>query len=145
MNITLLLDEQLIGYRTYCARLLHKSEYREIALDLGIRFVNFPDVGLEQSLSDEEVWNYCVKEGYILLTDNRNSKGDESLARVIERLGRPSDYPAITIGDRIRFSNDQAYALSVVDSIVEQLFDIDQLRGTGRIFVPSSPYSGGSQ
>lgn len=47
----------------------------------------FRDVGLSERASDEIVWQFCQKNGYILLTGNRSTKdGNKSLELTVRRL-----------------------------------------------------------
>lgn len=48
---------------------------------IAIRFVGFEEVGLFENSSDRLVWQVAQSNQMIILTANRNMKGDESLSR----------------------------------------------------------------
>ena len=51
-------------------------------LDLiDVELVMFSDVSLPTDCSDRAVWRFAQAEGMILLTNNRNMEGDDSLER----------------------------------------------------------------
>ncbi len=136
MTNILLIDEQMTGLRNYCNRLLELSSLASLAKDMGISFVNFADEGLPESLSDDAVWDYCYRKGYILFTDNRNAEGEDSLEAVIQKRCDFAIFPVITIGNRERFKVEIAYAISALDKLIELIFDGDHHLGTGRIYIP---------
>jgi hypothetical protein len=71
----------------------------------------------------------------ILLTANRNSRGEDSLEVASRKWNRPDSLPVITIADADRLMADRKYAERVASRIMDLLADIDHLRGTRRLFV----------
>ena len=71
----------------------------------------------------------------VLLTHNRNMKGDDSLEQTIREDNTPTSLPAVTIGriDRIR---ERAYRERCAVRLIEIGLDIENYLGTGRIFIP---------
>jgi hypothetical protein len=51
-----------------------------------IRFVGFEDVGLLENSSDRVIWQVEQSSQMIILTANRNMKGDASLEQIILAL-----------------------------------------------------------
>jgi len=51
-----------------------------------IRFVGFEEVGLLESSSDRLVWQFAQSNQMIILTANRNVKGDDSLETEVRQL-----------------------------------------------------------
>jgi hypothetical protein len=136
MQVRLLVDEQLIGYRDFLNRLTRLSDLEIFAEDVGLQFFDFEDVGLQQSIQDDVLWLWCQENEYILFTQNRNSKGTRSLGETIRNMNENHHLPVITLGDLDRFREDTRYAQLVVDSIIEYANNLDNYRGTGRIYAP---------
>lgn len=134
--LTILLDEQLTGFIDIIRALAESDSWKSISELLEVRFVNFPGIGLRAGMSDRDLWQYCQSNGYYLLTDNRNLSGKESLEETIRLLNADECLPVLTISDRGRFANDREYADSVVESLLDKLIDAENLRGTGRLFLP---------
>jgi len=73
---TILVDHNLEGQ----AALLWSTFATEGWLDLtDFRLVTFAEIGLPFDASDREVWRFVQQHQMLLLTGNRNRKGDDSL------------------------------------------------------------------
>jgi len=72
----------------------------------------------------------------ILLTANRNMKGEDSLEQALREDNTPDSLPVITIGNLDRFSKEASYRSRCADRIVEIVLDIENYMGSGRIFIP---------
>ena len=72
----------------------------------------------------------------MLLTENRNAEGPESLEETIRTLNTPNSLPVLTMTNPRRFARDKSYADRVTDRVLDYLLDLDNLRGTGRLYVP---------
>lgn len=72
----------------------------------------------------------------ILLTANRSMKGKHSLEQVMREENMPSALPVITIGDSDRVLSDPNYRNRCVDRLIEIIFEIDDYKGTMRLFMP---------
>jgi hypothetical protein len=55
---------------------------------LTIRFFTFQEVGLPMDSSDRVVWQFAQTNQMILITANRNMKGDDSLEQTIREENR---------------------------------------------------------
>jgi hypothetical protein len=97
---------------------------------------SFADLGLFPESSDRDVWMKCQEEELLLITSNRNAKGADSLEEVIRTLGTSSCLPVFTIGDPRRLFRDREYAERAADRFLEDLFDMANHRGVGRIYIP---------
>jgi predicted nuclease of predicted toxin-antitoxin system len=105
-------------------------------LDLvSIRLITFADVGLPANSNDRAVWQFAQANRMILLTANRNAKGQDSLERVMREENTSTSFPIITIGDRSRVS-EYDYRDSCVEKLVEIVLDIQDYMGVGRLFIP---------
>lgn len=133
---TILLDEQLTGYVGYFRTLAESDAWKALTQLLGVRFTNFPEIGLAAGTVDRDVWHYCQTQRIYLLTDNRNRRGADSLEETIRQYNTPMSLPVFTVSDRDRFANDRAYAERVIGSLFDRLIDADNLVGTGRLFLP---------
>jgi uncharacterized protein with von Willebrand factor type A (vWA) domain len=58
------------------------------------------------------------------------------LEAVIQNENQPDSLPVKTIADATRILQDRLYAERVAERLLEYLMRIDEVRGTGRIYVP---------
>lgn len=100
-----------------------------------IRFVGFEEVGLLENSSDYLVWQLAQANQMIILTANRNMKGDDSLEQVIREDNTTTALPVVTIGNKERL-DEQSYRERCASRLVEILFDIDNYMGVGRVYIP---------
>lgn len=127
-----LVDHNIEGY----ALLLYGTLGTEGWLDfVPIRFILFPEVNLLVNSNDREVWRFAQTHHLILLTANRSMKGVNSLEQTIRDENTTTSYPVITIGtiDRI---NEREYREACAVKLVEIVLDLDNHKGTGRLFIP---------
>ena len=82
------------------------------------------------------VWDFCQREQMVLITANRNQDGDDSLETAIRTRSTPESLPVFTIADADEILRNRAYADRVVESMLQAILDIDNLRGTGRVWLP---------
>jgi hypothetical protein len=132
----ILADNNVIGQVAHLVHLMQAEPWVEFwrALDLNLR--SFDDVGLLPTSSDTEVWQKCQDEKLILVTDNRNDDAPDSMKAAIRDLGTPNSLPVFTIADLDRFMASREYQEKVVASFYEYLLRIDEVKGTGRLFLP---------
>ena len=64
-----------------------------------LRLVRFRDVGLPPDSTDRTVWRFAQTNGMILLTNNRNMAGVDSLEQAIRDENNSNSMPVLTIGD----------------------------------------------
>jgi hypothetical protein len=62
-------------------------------------------------------------------------KGTDSLERTIREENTATSMPVTTIGDMERF-RERTYREQCAGRLMETVIDIDNYRGTGRIFIP---------
>lgn len=128
----------LIDYnlQKYAAILLGKIA-NDGWLDLiPLSFIFFQDIELLTDSNDRVVWQLAQQSRVILLTANRNMKGEDSLEQVIREDNTPDSLPVITIGNLDRFSKEASYRSRCADRIIEIVLNIDNYMGVGRIFIP---------
>lgn len=102
---------------------------------MSIRFTGFEEVGLLKDSSDRLVWQVAQRNQMIILTANRNMKGDDSLEQVIREENTLQSLPVVTIGNKERL-DEQGYRERCASRLVEILFDIENYLGVGRIYIP---------
>nr|WP_226576357.1 DUF5615 family PIN-like protein [Microseira wollei] len=91
-----LIDYNLDGYALVFLGILTKRGWLEF---LSINFVTFREAGLSMDISDRAVWDYAQENQMMILTANRNMKGDDSLEQVIREENTAASFPVVTIGD----------------------------------------------
>lgn len=99
--------------------------------------VHFRDIGLDPSTDDEIIWQLCQTNGYLLLTGNRTTTDKHrSLKFVVRRLLTPNSLPIVTISNLKRVEADLAYCERCAERLTEIVLDLENLRGTPRLFIP---------
>jgi hypothetical protein len=116
--------------------LLQEESRLEFWQHLGLTVPSFTDLGLDPRSPDVDVWRACQAAELILITANRNDDGPDSLEMTIRTLNTPQSLPVLTLADANRVLNERSYAELVCDKLLEYLYDIDGLRGTGRLYLP---------
>jgi hypothetical protein len=130
--ITILVDQDIEGQ----ALTLWGTLVAEGWLALSpMQVVTFVQVGLPVDSSDRVVWRTAQVQGMVLLTHNRNMKGEDSLEQTIREDNTPTSLPVVTIGriDRIR---ERSYREHCAIRLVEIGMEIENYLGVGRIFIP---------
>ncbi|OQX22990.1 MAG: ACP S-malonyltransferase [Desulfobacteraceae bacterium IS3] len=130
--MSILLDHNIEGYGVMIWGTLAAEGWLEL---LPISLVNFSNAGLPFEISDRQLWRFVQEKRMILLTDNRNMKGSDSLEQTIREENTPMSLPVLTIGNVDRL-DEKAYREKVVTRLVEIVSDTDNYLGIGRIFIP---------
>lgn len=132
----LLADVHLEGHLRLLSILLEQPSRRELWDHLRLSVLRLPEIGLSRQATDVAIWQRCQESQLILITANRHDEGPTSLAHAIRTMNPPTALPVFTIGDANRFLDDRRYAERVVDKLLDYLFDMDNYRGTGRLYLP---------
>ncbi len=127
-----LVDYNLDGYALVLLGMLAKRGWLEF---LSVRFVTFREAGLSMDSSDRALWQYAQTNQTIILTANRNMKGEDSLEQVMREENTPASFPVVTIGDLDRL-DEFDYRERCVDRLIEIVLDIENYMGVGRLFIP---------
>ncbi|MGL4619209.1 MAG: ACP S-malonyltransferase [Chroococcidiopsis sp.] len=127
-----LIDYNLRGQATLLWGTIAAEGWLEL---LPIRFVGFEEVGLLENSNDRLVWQIAQANQMIILTANRNMKGDDSLEQVIREDNTLTSFPIVTIGNKERL-DEQSYSGRCASRLVEIMFDLDNYLGVGRIYIP---------
>jgi predicted nuclease of predicted toxin-antitoxin system len=128
-----LIDHNLRGHAVILLGSLTASGWLEL---ISIRFVLFEEVGLSIDSDDRVVWQFAQANQMILLTANRSMKGKNSLEQVMREENTSTSLPVVTIGNIDRLLAEPDYRESCVNRLVDIVVDIEDYRGTRRIFIP---------
>jgi hypothetical protein len=132
----LLVDADLQGVRLVLLGLFEQPERADLWNSLACMMPTFDDIGLDHASPDLVVWQTCQNNRLVLFTANRNARGKDSLEWAIRTFNQPNSLPVITLGTAFRFQTEPDYRHQVADKVLEYLFEIDNHRGVGRLWVP---------
>ena len=110
--------------------------WHDLWQDIGVTVYTFADLGLDRDVPDRELWRTCQHRGIMLVTGNRHRDDPDSLQATIATETRPGSLPVLTLADPNRVMVDRAYAERAAVRMMEILTDLDQNRGTGRLWLP---------
>lgn len=122
----MLFDVNLDGYRQRLVGILRKHGFEPILEEEHLLFATFSEIGIDPDTIDRSIWNYCQDQGWVLLTDNRNKDGHDSLQATLDDSWEIGCFPIVTIGDKDAFEKDFAYAARVAFDIADLLIGIKQ-------------------
>ncbi len=117
-------------------RLLTSAEWDALWTELAVRVESVASLSVPPNTTDADLWQPCQTQQIILITSNRNEEGPTSLEATIETSNTPTSLPVLTISEPQRLLSSRAYAHQVVERLVEYLIDVENLRGTGRLYLP---------
>lgn len=129
---SILLDHNLAGDVVFLLSSLAKIGWLEL---IEIQFITFAEAGLAEDSSDREVWRFAQKPQMLLLTDNRNMEGDDSLEQTLRDEITGESLPVLTIGDRDRLLEPD-YRDKCATRLVEIIIDLNFYLGYSRLFMP---------
>jgi hypothetical protein len=132
----ILADINIQGHLDVLLQVWQSEEWRAIWQELDLTVQTFEALGLTRDTSDAEVWQECQKRQIVLITANRNDDGPDSLESTIRNFGTPLSLPVFTVANARRVQLEAAYAARVAAKLLEHFLEIDQVRGTGRLYVP---------
>lgn len=130
--ITLLVDQNIEGNVVSLWGILAKDGWVDL---IPMRLVTFADVNLPVDSDDRVVWRFAQQHRMLLLTDNRNMKGDDSLELTLREEVAANSLPVITIGSRARL-DEHDYRQQCAYRLVEIVIDLDFYLGYSRLFIP---------
>jgi hypothetical protein len=127
-----LIDHNLTGEVDLLYGALAATGWLEL---VSIQFVTFADVNLPEDIDDRSLWRFVQAHQMLLLTENRNMKGMNSLEQTIREESTPLSLPIITIGSRDRL-DVRDYRRRCAERLAEIVIDLESYRGVSRIFIP---------
>ena len=93
-------------------------------------------MSLPADAADADLWEACQRHDVVLITANRNKNGLNSLEATIAERNQASSLPVLTVADADQILTSGDYARRVVSQLLEFLFDLENIRGTGRLYLP---------
>lgn len=131
-----LADVNIEGHVDYLMSIAQAAPWNGLWIDFGLSYARFGDVGLDRRAPDTEIWQLCQDEEWLLITDNRNQESIDSLETTIRSRNTIHSLPVLTIGSVQRLRQSRGYAEDIVIGLFGILMDLDNLRGTGRLYLP---------
>jgi len=128
----ILVDYNLTGYIVLLQGTLAADGWLEL---LSIRFVTLQEVGLATDTNDRIIWRFVQSNQMLLLTANRNAKGEDSLEQTIREEGNSTSLPVITIGNLDRLI-EREYREQCSARLADIVLFIENYLGVNRLFIP---------
>src|SRR5258708_5791329 len=141
----LLADVHSEGHLEVLLRICRSPQWREVWVALKVRVCAFDTFGFDRRMKDSDLWEFCQRQDLLLVTNNRNQEDADSLQATIASRNSLASLPVLTLADADLILNDRSYAERAAIRLMEILLDVDAERGTGRLFLPSTPESEGAQ
>ncbi|MCI0641973.1 MAG: hypothetical protein L0Y72_28715 [Gemmataceae bacterium] len=132
----ILADINIQGQVNLLVRIMQADPWKLFWDDLSLKYASFADLGLADKASDSLVWETCQLQEFVLVTDNRNQKTPDSLEATIRAKNTNSSSPVFTIANVPHLSDSRQYAERVIEKMLDYLLRMDDLLGTGRLFLP---------
>ena len=132
----ILSDVNIEGHVRILVNILESDSWQGVWSLLQLSVYTFSDLGLVPETLDSTLWQVCQKNEVVLLTANRNDDGADSLEATIRSMNTEYSLPVLTVADADRILHSREYAERVVERTVDYLIDIDNFRGTGRLYLP---------
>lgn len=130
--ITILVDHDIEGQAMALWGTLAAESWLEL---FPLKLATFEDVELPIDSSDRTVWRFAQAREMILLTNNRNMKGEDSLEQTLREENTITSLPVLTIGNTERLQ-EKTYRKQCAIRLVEIGLDLENYLGTRRIFIP---------
>jgi hypothetical protein len=86
-------DANIAGHVARLVQRLQQDDWREFWEHLELQLLTFTDLGLDSADSDAVVWERCQQYPALLLTNNRNDEGPESLETSIQTQNTVESLP----------------------------------------------------
>jgi hypothetical protein len=115
---------------------LVSDRWREVWTYLNLQVETLERLELPPETSDAVIWRVCQERQLILVTSNRNQEGPDSLEATIRTDNTAASLPVFTLANAEQIRNSRIYAERVTERLLEFLLDIDNYRGTGRLYLP---------
>ncbi len=129
----ILSDHNIEGHAARLWDALVRAEWASL---LSIEMLMFADVGLPIDSNDRVLWQFTQEHQLLLLTDNRNMKGEDSLEETIREENTLTSLPVLTVGNADRVMNEREYCDQCAMRIAEIIMEIEKYMGASRLFIP---------
>lgn len=135
----ILADANSLGQIEALVRQMQIGTWADFWTGFGLSLRHFQDVGLTVKSTDLKIWQVCQAEQLILITDNRNHNSADSLEATIRQYNQPDSLPVFTVSSMSSFNTSRTYAEKVLEDCYDYLTRIDEVRCTGRLYLPQRP------
>ncbi|MBI1917603.1 MAG: hypothetical protein HYS12_23155 [Planctomycetes bacterium] len=132
----ILADINVEGQVSILMLILESEAWRDVWDALKLSMKRLGDLALPPNTSDAIIWQTCQDQQLVLITGNRNDDGPDSLEATLREQNSATSLPVITLADPEAVRHSRAYADQTVERLLDYLLDIDNYRGTGRLYVP---------
>src|SRR5258708_3727502 len=95
----ILADVNIQGQVELLVALMRAEPWREFWEELQIGYVTFAEAGLDRRARDAVIWQFCQQQEFVLVTNNRNDDGPDSLEATHRALTTPQSLPVFTLAD----------------------------------------------
>lgn len=131
--IILLADQNLEGHARLLMATLSDLGWTNL---LDLRLATFAEIELAGDSPDRDVWRRAQDLNMLLLTDNRNNDGPDSLEQTLLDERSNASLPVLTVGSADRLRKDQAYREACAARVAEIAIDLERYLGISRIYIP---------
>jgi hypothetical protein len=128
-------DHNIEGHFRALVAIWKTDVWNDVWTQLHLAVESFASLEIPTNVSDAELWHVCQARELVLFTANRNDDGPDSLQATISRYNGETNLPVITIANPDQFNADRQYAAEVAERALEYLLEIENYRGTGRLYV----------
>ena len=132
MEITIFIDHDMEGFDVFLVAGLQETGWDQL---IRVEYKLLRDFGLPDNYPDQDIWRFVQQEEMLLVTSNRNSKGETSLQATMQRENSPEALPIVTVSDK-ELLRQADYRQRVAQSLARIIIDLDDYRGAGRLFIP---------
>jgi hypothetical protein len=132
----ILIDANIEGHGLHIWMRMQTAPWREMTAALDVTFRTFRQVGLDPATPDAVIWRFCQAHRHYLLTSNRNEDSEDSLEATLRREGTPTSLPVFTLPVPDRVYSSPSFLERVVDKLLDYILFADNIRGTGRLYLP---------
>jgi hypothetical protein len=136
MAMAILADANIQGHVERLLDVIEAGEWAALWAEGGLALATFRRLGRPDDASDRAIWRLCQSQQLLRLTANRNSDDPDSLEVVIREEGTPDSLPVFTLADADRIWDSSDYAERIMARLMDYLLDLDEYRGTGRLYLP---------
>ncbi|MEM7538146.1 MAG: ACP S-malonyltransferase [Chloroflexota bacterium] len=132
-SMRFLSDYNMEGHAKALWKTLQQDGWLEL---LPLNLLLFKDAGLDEDMSDRDLWRYVQENRIILLTGNRSNNDADSLQQTMDDENTPTSLPVLTIANLDNVRKYRFYRERCAERIAEIVFDLDNYLGSARVFIP---------
>mgnify|MGYP001044962391 CR=1 FL=1 len=134
--LAIMADHDIEGHLQVLLKILDSGDWRELWNEIAVSVESFSTLQVSYAARDTELWQLCQDRQIVMITGNRNKVGPDSLEATIQQQNTPYSIPVLTVAEPSCILANRDYAHRVAERLMEYLIDLDNLRGTGRLYLP---------